>query len=424
MNELNQFAILIVLFFSLGYFFITIEHFTNINKTSIAILMAIICWTIQFADPSFSGQEKIGFLGEHLIGVSQIIFFLLGALTIVETINAHQGFRIITDLITVRSKRILLWIIGFLTFFLSAILDNLTTTIVMVSLIQKLIDDPKDRLLIGGGIVIAANAGGAWTPIGDVTTTMLWIGGQISAFETMRQLLVPSLICMICSFLIINFMLHGDFERKKMHIKEQWIEPKGRLIFFLGIGLLIFVPIFKSITNLPPYMGILFAVSILWIVTDIIHQKFPDREHLKLPYVLTKIDISGILFFLGILLAVDSLESANVLKKLAVWLNQNIANTTLIATLIGIISAVIDNVPLVAATMGMYEDLSQYPTDSPFWQLIAYCAGTGGSLLIIGSAAGVVFMGLEEVDFFWYIKKISLAALVGYFAGIGIYLII
>ena len=422
MEPLNIYAILMTIVFVIGYFFITIEHITHVNKTTVALLMAILCWILQFADHSWSKVQNTGFLGEHLTNISQVVFFLLGALTVVEIINIHKGFRIITDHITARSKRKLLWVLGVFAFFLSAILDNLTTTIVMVSLVRKLIDDPKDRLLIGGGIVIAANAGGAWTPIGDVTTTMLWIGGQVSTLNIIYSLFLPSLACFIVSFLCLSLLLKGTFEESKLHAQELHVEPMGRFIFFLGTGLLVFVPIFKLLTGLPPFMGILFALGVLWLVTDIVHRKYEEREYLRVPYVLSRIDLSGTLFFLGILLCVDALDSAKILEHLAVWLDKNVGNNYLIAVYIGIASAIVDNVPLVAATMGMYS-VTQFPTDSTFWQLIAYCAGTGGSILIIGSAAGVVFMGLEKADFFWYLKRISLPALVGYFAGIGVFLL-
>lgn len=424
MEHLDFYSLTMIVVFFIGYFFITIEHITHINKATVALMMAIICWVIQFANQAWNLQEHTQFLGEHVANISQLVFFILGALTIVEIINEHKGFRIVSDFIQVNSKKKLLWVLGFITFFLSAILDNLTTTIVMVTLLKKLLDDRPDRLLMGGGVVIAANAGGAWTPIGDVTTTMLWIGGQVTTVETMKALFMPSMVCFIAAFIIIHFMLGDEkIPSQKVHMVDQHVEPLGKFIFFLGVGLLMFVPIFKLLTGLPPFMGILFALSVMWLVTDIVHSRHDHRAHLRVTHVLTKIDLSSALFFLGILLCVTALESANILKMLAVWLDANIGNTTLIATFIGLASAVVDNVPLVAASMGMYS-LEQYPPDSQFWQLVAYCAGTGGSALIIGSAAGVVFMGLDKVDFFWYLKKITIPALVGYFAGLGFYLLV
>lgn len=422
MQGLDIYTYSMVIVFIIGYLFITLEHVTHINKATVALMMAIILWILQFGNANWTGEENLVFLGEHLANISQVVFFLIGALTVVEIINVHKGFRIISEWIQISSKRKLLWTCGMITFFLSAVLDNLTTTIVMVSLISKMIYKSEDRLIIGGGIVIAANAGGAWTPIGDVTTTMLWIGGQLSTLHIVKDLFIPSVVCFVVSFLILSLMLKGDFEYKEAKGEEVKSEPLGGFILFLGIGSLVFVPIFKLLTGLPPFMGVLFGLSILWFVTDIVHRHYHDREHLRVPNILTKIDLSGTLFFLGILLAVTALDTAKILSQLAVWLDKNIGNTDIIAAAIGLASAVVDNVPLVAATMGMY-DLSHYPMDSRFWQLVAYCAGTGGSILIVGSAAGVVFMGLEKVDFFWYFKKISLAALVGYFVGMGAYML-
>lgn len=419
---LNSYTICMIIVFVVGYILITLEHIIKINKTTIALLMAIICWILQFANRygNVTHQENLGYLSVHVANISQVIFFLLGALSVVELINAHQGFKIISDVIQVQSKKKMLWVLGVITFFLSAVLDNLTTTIVMVSLVQKLIENREDRLLIGGGIVIAANAGGAWTPIGDVTTTMLWIGGQVTSAAIIKGLFLPSFTCFITSFFVISWMLKGQFDYEKISKNNQEIEPLGQMIFFLGIAALVFVPVFKMLTGLPPFMGILFGLGVLWLVTDIVHSGDARREHLRVPHVFTKIDLSGVLFFFGILLCINALETAQLLEKLAHWLDRNIGSPSAIATMIGIASAVVDNVPLVAASMGMYS-LKQFPPDSSFWQLIAYCAGTGGSMLIIGSAAGVVFMGLEKVDFFWYLKRISFAALVGYFVGIGVY---
>ncbi len=413
---------IMTLLFVVGYFFITIEHYTQVNKATCALLMAIACWIVQFEAADNSRAESLQFLGEHVSSISQVIFFLLGALTVVETINQHKGFRILSDAISVTSKRALLWTIGFITFFLSAVLDNLTTTIVMISLLQKILPEREDRLLIGGAVVIAANAGGAWTPIGDVTTTMLWIGGQLSTFQVMKELFFSSFGCAALSLLCLSTMLKGEFSRPETALQKQPLEPFGKLVFYLGIGALIFVPCFKALTGLPPFMGMLLALGVLWLTTDLLHRHYEERSHLRIPHVLTKIDLSGTLFFLGILLAVDALETGGVLSDLAHYLEKSVGNLTVIAVLIGIASAVVDNVPLVAATMSMY-DLTAIPQDHSFWQLTAYAAGTGGSMLIIGSAAGVVFMGLEKVDFLWYFRKISLSAAVGFFAGVILYLI-
>ena len=407
--------------FIIGYFFITIEHISQVNKSAIALLMAVFCWIIQFSQ----GSPDMALHGEHLnaqlASISQIVFFIIGALTIVELINAHKGFELISNLISVGSKKRLLWVVCGMTFFLSAILDNLTTTIVMVSLMKKLIPEGEDRMIVGSGIVIAANAGGAWTPIGDVTTTMLWIGGQISSLKTMTHLFLPSLACLAASTFILSFLLKGQFEQTAIMQKKEKIEPRGKLIFGLGIASLVFVPVFKLLTGLPPFMGVLFGLGALWLVTDLLHQDKEEREHLKVPRILSLIDLSGTLFFLGILLCVGALEAAGILDRFAHSLNAIIPNLDILAIFIGLASAVVDNVPLVAASMSMY-DLAVFPQDSHFWQMIAYAAGTGGSILIIGSAAGVVFMGLERVNFIWYVKKVSLPALVGFFAGIGVLL--
>lgn len=416
MEDIPIFNLLMVITFIMGYFLITIEHVTKINKTSIALLMAIICWALQFIKSTESQPDNVYFLCEHLANISQVIFFLLGALIIVELINVHRGFQLISRHIHIRSKRKLLWMIGILTFFLSSILDNLTTTIIMITLLRKLTEKGEDRLILGGAIVLAANAGGAWTPIGDVTTTMLWIGGQLSTLEIIKTLFIPSMVCLVASLSFLSLFLKGKFS----FISDQetaTIEPMGALVFCLGISCLIFVPILKLVTGLPPFMGMIFGLSIMWLVTDLIHHRDENRERLRVPHVMSLIDISSVLFFLGILLSIDALYTAGLLKTLANWMDNTFANSEMIAITIGLASAIIDNVPLVAAAMGMYE-LSLYPMDSTFWSLTAYCAGTGGSILLIGSAAGVAFMGLERVEFLWYMRRIGLAALIGYFAGI------
>lgn len=418
MSDLNVFSLLMVLTFIIGYFFITIEHLSKINKTSIALLMAIVCWALLFIHQVELHESNLSELSEHLANISQIIFFLLGALTIIEIINAHKGFQIISRKIQIRSKRKLLWTIGFITFFLSSVLDNLTTTIIMVTLLRKLADEGEDRLIMGGAVVIAANAGGAWTPIGDVTTTMLWIGGQLSTFAVIKSLFLPSLVCLVAALFCLSLCLKGNFSSQAY--EEEKMEPMGKAIFWLGVGCLVFVPVFKMITGLPPFMGMIFGLGLMWLFTDLIHRRYENREHLRVPDIMTRIDIASVLFFLGILLCVDALHTAGLLDELANAMNRQISHSHTIAIAIGIASAIVDNVPLVAAAMGMYE-LGQYPMDSSFWSLVAYCAGTGGSILIIGSAAGVALMGLERIEFFWYVRRIGFAALVGYFAGIGMF---
>lgn len=417
--DISVYNWLMILTFVLGYFAITIEHTTKINKTSIALLIAIICWTLQFINRIETHEDNLGYLSEHLASISQIVFFLLGALIIVELISAHKGFQIISNHIQMRSKRKLLWCIAFVTFFLSSVLDNLTTTIIMVTLLQKLTDPGEERLIMGGAVILAANAGGAWTPIGDVTTTMLWIGGQLSSGSIIKNLFFPSLACLIAGIFVLSLRLKGEFPPIKQE-KDNKMEPMGRTVFWLGLGCLIGVPFFKIATGLPPFMGIILGLAILWLFTDIIHSRYGDRSHLLVPSAISRIDVSGVLFFLGILLCIDALHTAGLLDDLSNWMNNRIGNSSVIAIAIGLVSAIVDNVPLVAATMGMY-DLTQHPADSSFWNLIAYCAGTGGSILVIGSAAGVAFMGLERVHFFWYMKRVGFAAFVGYFAGIGVF---
>lgn len=411
--------LLIVITFIIGYFLITIEHTTRVNKTSIALLMAILCWAFLFVVQRQMHENYLSQLNEHLANISQIVFFLLGALTIVEIINAHKGFRIISRVIRITSKRKLLWLVGAITFFLSSVLDNLTTTIIMVTLLRKLIQKGEERLIMGGAVVIAANAGGAWTPIGDVTTTMLWIGGQISTLEVMRVLFLPSFACLVVALAYLNRNFKGKLLPPDQ-VENEEIEPMGTIVFWLGLTCLISVPFFKVLTGLPPFMGIILGLGLIWLFTDLVHSRYDKRHHLRVPHVMTQIDVSGVLFFLGILLCIDALQTAGLLDSLAKWMDRQVANADLVAISIGLVSAIVDNVPLVAATMGMYS-LSQYPIDSCFWNLIAYCAGTGGSILVIGSAAGVAFMGLERVQFFWYFRRVGIAAALGYFAGIGVF---
>ena len=414
--------LLIILVFAIGYSMIIFEYVIKVNKTASALLMAVITWMFFFLIRGHSLGEDVVILGEHLNEVSQIIFFLLGAMTIVELVDSHKGFKVITDLIHTGSRKQMLWIMGFVTFFLSAMLDNLTTTIVMVSLLRKLVPDRKERMLLGSMVVIAANAGGAWTPIGDVTTTMLWINGNISSLHIMKALFIPSFFSLIVALLLLGIGLKGKYPSLVKLAHEEKVEPGSRLVFFCGIGALIFVPIFKALTGLPPFMGILIGLGALWLITDMLHAGDETRQHLRVPHILTRIDTSGVLFFVGILLCIGSLDAAGMLRELARFLDQYVQNLPLIATVIGLISAIIDNVPLVAAGMGMY-DLQTYPMDSSLWQMLAYCAGTGGSILIIGSAAGIALMGMEKIDFIWYLKRISLIALASYLSGMAIYLL-
>lgn len=450
---------IIILVFVIGYLAIALEHPLKINKTASAILAGVICWTLfMLATPTDSFLQSSEFtaflerlklelgdkfsaltqsqlyqefvtsaLSHHLAKIAEILFFLMGAMTIVELVDAHHGFRFITDRITTKNARTLLWIVCWVAFFLSSILDNLTTTIVMVSLIRKLIPNKDMRLFFAGMIVIAANAGGAWTPIGDVTTTMLWIGGQISTLAIMKSLFLPSIICMLVPLIYLSFTMKGELgSHPEHHTKSHDSDVKtGKLMLILGVGALISVPVFKTFTHMPPYIGMLLGLGILWVVSELINPELDEavKKNYTAAGALSRIDVPSVLFFLGILLAVGALESMQVLHHFAVWLDGTVGNQSVIITLIGLLSAVVDNVPLVAASMGMYS-LDVYPQDHMIWEYLAYCAGTGGSILIIGSAAGVAAMGMEKIDFIWYAKRISLIAMLGYFAGALAYLFI
>ena len=416
----------IILVFLLGYAAIVFEERIKINKTASALVTGVLCWTIYMVN-----KNDVELVENQLIHnfaeTAQILFFLLGAMTIVEIMDAHDAFDVLVSKIKTRKKTTLLWIIGFVTFFLSAILDNLTTAIVMVSFLRKLMNDRDDRLFMASIVVIAANAGGAFSPIGDVTTTMLWIGGQVTTVKLMQYVFLPSFVCLVAPLAYVSMKMHGTFEpitdpsvdESKLPVSDH----HKRIVFFLGIGALIFVPIFKTLTHLPPFMGMLLSLGVMWIVTEIRHAEKDDED--KHPFTamraLQKIDTPSILFFSGILLAVGVLQTSGILKGIAEWFSQTIGNESVIAIVIGLVSAIVDNVPLVAASMGMYS-LDQFPQDHAFWHFIAYCAGTGGSILIIGSAAGVAAMGMEKIEFFWYVKRITFIAALGYFSGCAVFI--
>ena len=416
-----------IVVFVIAYAAIALEHPLKINKSASALVGAGLLWTI-YALGTSDHHVISHQLGESLMGTAQIAFFLMGAMTIVEVVDAHNGFEVITKRIRATHLSSLMWLVGFVTFFLSAILDNLTTTIVMISLMRKILAKHDDRLFFAGIIVIAANAGGAWTPIGDVTTTMLWIGGQVTSLNIMESVFLPSIVCLIVPLGVTAYALRGQPVVSPEHIETdhglKTSEFEKNVMFCLGLGILVAVPVFKTVTHLPPFLGILFGLGILWLVGDLIHRKKEDefKQHLTLAHALSRIDMSSLVFFVGILLAVATLEHTHILSDLAKTLDQSIGRLDLIVLVIGMVSAIVDNVPLVAAAMGMY-DLQTYPTDHFLWEFLAYCAGTGGSILIIGSAAGVAAMGLEKIHFFWYVKKISGLALIGYFAGAGAYLL-
>ena len=408
---------LVLTIFIVGYLCIIFEHIIGINKTASALLTATACWWAQFSGPA-PMQTDLTTFNEGLVATAQIVFFLLGALAIVETIQVHGGLNLIGNLLRFHKKKVLLWVVGFITFFLSSILDNLTTTVVMIMLMRKLVEDRNDRLIFGGIIVIAANAGGAWTPIGDVTTTMLWMGNQLSTFAMMKTLFIPSIGCLVAALLLSSNSLSGLMPTLSHEQTRE--QPHARLILFFGLSALISVPLIRYVTGLPPFMGILTGMASMWLITDVVHRGRPDCSHLRFPAILPRVDIVSVLFFLGILMSVEVLGIAGVLQYFSHRLDALFSSKEVIAVIIGFISSVVDNVPLVASCMGMY-DLAVYPTDSSFWTLVAYAAGTGGSLLIIGSAAGIAFMGLERVDFFAYLKKSSLPALAGYLTGIALY---
>ncbi len=449
-----MYAALVVVFI-IGYLFIALEHPVKIDKSATALLLGMVMWVLFIlgADALPFVVEKAaeyGYAGHlsdfvnaeilhHMGEIATTLFFLIGAMTIVELVDVHGGFAIITDRITSRSKKKLLWILGFVTFILSAILDNLTTAIVMVMLLRKLVNEPKERWLYASMIIIAANAGGAWSPIGDITTIMLWVKGNISTGAVMMYVLLPSLAALIVPLLFVTGRLNGKLDKIENEAKEEnnHVSTKERnLLFFMGVGGLIFVPIFKTITHLPPFIGMLFSLSILWIVTEMIYNGKaldPQRQH-RLPRILQRIDTPTILFFLGILMAVAVLQSTGILGDMANLLAEKVGNVNVINIVLGFLSSIVDNVPLVAAAQGMYQIIPveqaqalaaghwdiNFIQDGAFWLLLTYCAGVGGSMLIIGSAAGVVVMGLEKINFGWYLKNISLIAMLGYLAGAAI----
>ena len=443
-----MFYVMIILFV-IGYLCIALEHPLKINKAAFALFLGVTMWVLYViaGEDIFSvtgngaGLEAfklehpdsahpfIDFLTtheliEHLGDIAEILFYLMGAMTVVELIDTYQGFSIITDHIKTTNKVKLLWVLSFITFFFSAILDNLTTAIVMVTLLRKLIPDKHDRWFFGGMVILAANSGGAWSPIGDVTTIMLWVAGKVSTGAVMLHAFIPSLVSMIIPLIVVSFVERGEIDASQRPKENKDVNVptwQRNLIFFMGVGALVFVPVFKILTHLKPYMGIMLGLSILWITTEILHKTSQDENRrYTISGVLTRIDLPTILFFLGILLAVAGLQSAGHLAMLAVGMDSLFhGNYYLVDTVIGMLSSIVDNVPLVAGVMGMYE----FPMDHTLWVYLSYCAGTGGSLLIIGSAAGVAVMGMEKIDFVWYLKKITPYALLGYLVGAGVYVL-
>ena len=419
----------LVIVFVVAYLFIALEEPTRVNKSAAALIGAGVLWIIyamSIGTPEVIDEE----LSATLVQTAQIAFFLLGAMTIVEVVDAHDGFAIITSRLRTRTMGSLLWFVGAVTFFLSAALDNLTTTIVMVSLVRKLLKEREDRLPMIAMVVIAANAGGAWSPIGDVTTTMLWIGGQVTTGAIVTKLFLPSLVCMLVPLIIVGAQLRGQpiVAPEPVALAANTAPPcppfERNTMFVLGVATLLAVPVFKAVTHLPPYLGILLGLGVVWAVGDLLHRKKPhyERQRVTIAHALAQIDMSAITFFIGILLAVATLEHAGILASVAQWLDVTIGRLDIIVLAFGIMSALVDNVPMVAAAMGMYP-MAIHPPDSFLWEFMAYCAGTGGSILIIGSAAGVAAMGMERIDFLWYMRRFSLLALVGYIAGAGVYIL-
>lgn len=418
----EPFAIfLILLVFIIGYVFIIIEPLTKINKTGVSLITASLCWIILFLSPHFhaSGGEKS--FEEQFLDVSKITTFILCILVIIDIMQTHESFNILTDFLHPRSKRAFLWIIGLITFFISTMIANVTATLIMLTLARRFLPLAEDRMIIGAGIVVASNAGGAWTPIGDITTTMLWISDRITTWPVMKSLFFPSLVSLLVTFIFLHFMIKGPIQEENQQAKQSPSPlPYKNVILSLGVLSLILIPLLEDLLKFPPYMGSILGVGLLWLVTDFLYR---DRPELSVPATLTRIDLVTYFFFLGLLLSVRALDSANILNQLEQWIYRTGIGPATIAIILGLASAVVDNVPIVAASLGMYP-VERFPIDSYFWQLMALCTGVGGSILIIGSPAGIAYMQFEQVSFFWFLKKITIPVLVGFFAGIGTYFLI
>lgn len=453
---------LMIVFFVIGYFFIAMEHPFRIDKTASALITGVVCWVVYvlgansilslgyssaWSDflrlfPNIPHDEAVHtFISEyevtkHLGEIASILFFLLGAMTIVEVVDQHDGFKVITDKITTTHKVKLLWIISFLTFFLSAVLDNLTSTIVVVALLRQLISEKRLRWTFACMVILAANAGGAWSPIGDVTTIMLWIGGQVTTLKIIAGVLLPSLVNILVPLIILSFTMKGEVVRPKGNVSEKIVSSsRERLaVLVLGGAGLLSVPVFKSLTHLPPYLGMLLSLGVIWLISDVVYRNRSEefRSKLKVSAILQRVDVPTILFFLGILSAVAALQSAGQLNLMAHYLDEKLHNVYLINLTIGMLSSIVDNVPLVAGAIGMYPVadpaatgyLANFVQDGAFWEFLAYTAGTGGSILIIGSAAGIAAMGMEKIEFLWYLKRMSWLALIGYLAGALVYVLL
>ena len=435
---MSTITMFIIVAFVAGYLCIALESLTKINKAAIALLMCVVCWTLLMVSPgayypdvaSDGVLHHISEVIEHHLGdAAGTLFFLMGAMTIVEIVDSNGGFNFVRDIMKTRSKRKLLWRVAIATFFLSSILDNLTASIVMIMVLRKLVQSREERLIYAALIIISDNSGGAFSPIGDVTTIMLWIKGVITTQGILTEIFIPSLVSMLVPAFILQYSLSGKFDKEQNLVTaeiSQFTKVQRNIIFWLGVGGLVFVPIFKSITHLPPFMGILLVLGVLWTVTEIFHHNTSEDDTMakRVSDLLSRIDLSTIMFFLGILMAVAVLQEIGVLTALGTGLNEVfVGNYYVINGIIGVLSSIVDNVPLVAGCMGMYPvaETGAMAIDGIFWQLLAYCAGVGGSMLIIGSAAGVVVMGLEKITFGWYLKRITWIAFVGYLAGIVTY---
>lgn len=396
-----------------GYIAIAMENKIKINKGAVALLTAVICWLLVFLKSYPQHAANLQHLDQHLSDISQVLFFLIGSMAVIELIDVYKGFTIITDFIQTKDSRVLLWAVSWVTFIISSFLANMTVAMIMISLLRRLIPDREQRLIFVGLVVVASNAGGAWTPIGDTTTMMLWVGGQVTTMVILKKVFLPSIVCLLVPLTYFSLMMKKGSLIKSVAPVAEPFEKGRKRVFYFGIGTMVAVPFLTAITTIPPYMGMLLSLSLMWLLTDLIHQ---ERHFLKIPHILAKIDMSSVFFFLGILLMVAGLETAGILRSLSLTMEYYLKTKVVITFAMGIISAIIDNVPITAAMMGMYS-LKSYVVNSPLWIMTAYCVGTGGSILIIGSASGIVAMAMEKIDFMWYLRKMSLPILIGYWAG-------
>ncbi len=408
-----MFNLWIILSVVVGYIAIAMENKIKINKGAVALLTAVICWLLVFLKSYPQHTANLQHLDQHLSDISQVLFFLIGSMAVIELIDVYKGFTIITDFIQTKDSRVLLWAVSWVTFIISSFLANMTVAMIMISLLRRLILDREQRLIFVSLVVVASNAGGAWTPIGDTTTMMLWVGGQVSTMAILKKVFLPSIVSLLVPLTYFSLtMKKGSLVQSVVRVVEPFEKGRKR-VFYFGIGTMVAVPFLTAMTTIPPYMGMLLSLSVMWLLTDLIHQ---ERHFLKIPHILAKIDMSSVFFFMGILLMVAGLETAGILRSLSITMEYYLKTKVVITFVMGVVSAIVDNVPITAAMMGMYS-LKSYVVDSPLWIMTAYCVGTGGSILIIGSASGIVAMAMEKVDFMWYLRKMSLPILIGYWAG-------